>query len=125
MSDNWLHCLPGPSTVMRNHDLQIIFSAILILFCAPHIGSAGAPTDLEFLSAYVQKHRTPPSSTDPTILVKDLAESFFEDGLVFDPIFATYIGDHRYDALLRNDISREYIYQFATFNRAYLRELRR
>lgn len=49
-----------------------------------------------------------------------LVEEFVERELEFNPLFATAIGDHRYDDRLANSLSPEYLERYEAHNRAYL-----
>lgn len=49
-----------------------------------------------------------------------LVEEFFERELEFNPLFATAIGDDRYDDRLANSLSPEYLEKYKAHNRAYL-----
>jgi len=53
----------------------------------------------------------------------DLFERFFEDSLRMNPLLATFIGDHRYDDQLPNDIGPDYRAQARTMNERYLADV--
>ena len=53
-----------------------------------------------------------------------LFERFFEDELEYNPVLATFIGDHRYDDRLPNSIGPEYIAAARAMNQRYLDEIR-
>ncbi len=52
-----------------------------------------------------------------------LTDQFYEDGLKLSPINATFIGDERYNDLLPNDGSVEYIKQYESYNKKFLDSL--
>jgi uncharacterized protein (DUF885 family) len=54
-----------------------------------------------------------------------LFERYFEDMLRFNPVMATYIGDHRYDDQLPNSIGPAYRAEAKAMNERYLAEVRR
>ena len=53
----------------------------------------------------------------------DLFERYFEDSLRMNPLLATFIGDHRYDDQLPNDIGPDYRAQARTMNERYLADV--
>jgi uncharacterized protein (DUF885 family) len=74
---------------------------------------------------------TPASRTAPPAPVEDakqrldaLFERYFEDALEWNPILATFIGDHRYDNRLPNSIGPEYLAATRQLNRKYLEGIR-
>ena len=66
-----------------------------------------------------------PTQPDPAATEKlhDLFERFFEDSLRMNPLLATFIGDHRYDDQLPNDIGPDYRAQARTMNERYLADV--
>jgi uncharacterized protein (DUF885 family) len=50
-----------------------------------------------------------PAATDASAKLNQLFESYFERSLQLNPLTATFIGDHRYDDRLTNNLSRAHI----------------
>jgi uncharacterized protein (DUF885 family) len=69
----------------------------------------------------------PDKKAEPTVANKQFAamcEQYYQDGLKMNPLAATYIGDDRYDDLLANDGSVEFIKEYKSFNERYLDSLK-
>ncbi len=75
---------------------------------SPVVDAAGANQDAEQQAA------------DASAELTALVEEYFQGELEFNPVFATAIGDHRYDDRLANSISPEYLREYEAFNREYL-----
>ncbi|TDG37458.1 DUF885 domain-containing protein [Pedobacter changchengzhani] len=54
-----------------------------------------------------------------------MCENYYQDGLKMDPISATFIGDERYNDLLPNDGSQEFIKKYKAYNENYLDSLKK
>ena len=68
---------------------------------------------------------TTASSADAGQQLQALFERFFEDTLRLDPLLATFIGDHRYDAQLPNTIGPAFRAEAQALNERYLAEVNR
>jgi uncharacterized protein (DUF885 family) len=66
---------------------------------------------------------TTASSADAAQQLQALFERFFEDTLRLDPLLATFIGDHRYDAQLPNTIGPAFRAEAQALNERYLAEV--
>ena len=53
-----------------------------------------------------------------------MCEQYYQDGLKLNPLAATYIGDERYNDLLANDGSAEFLKEYKLFNQRYLDSLK-
>ncbi|MCZ6559490.1 MAG: DUF885 domain-containing protein, partial [Gammaproteobacteria bacterium] len=49
------------------------------------------------------------SSADQSAALDELVEAYFEELLVLNPLYATFIGDNRYNDRLANSLSPEHI----------------
>jgi hypothetical protein len=52
--------------------------------------------------------------------LNSLVEQYFDEMLALDPLFATFIGEHRYDGQLANDISPPHIARRRELEERYL-----
>lgn len=62
--------------------------------------------------------------TDPSRELNALVESYFDELLPFEPVYATFIGEHAYDDRLANNLSPEYLRQRREFEARYLAAIR-
>ena len=60
------------------------------------------------------------AAADPSVAVNRLFDDYFESALKLSPVFATFIGDHRYDGKLTNDIGPEVIAAGLAMERQFL-----
>ncbi|MFT6882628.1 MAG: hypothetical protein ACJAVY_001426 [Marinoscillum sp.] len=63
------------------------------------------------------------STPKPQVEIADLFDRYYEESLLFNPINATYAGDNRYNDLLPNFFSQEYIADLKDFYNRYKTEL--
>ncbi|WP_128331941.1 DUF885 family protein [Apibacter sp. HY039] len=63
------------------------------------------------------------SQSDENKSLYDLADDYYEDFLKLNPIQATMQGDYRYNDLLTNDISDEFLSEYEDFFQIYLQKL--
>ena len=61
-----------------------------------------------------------PAATDPSAALNKLFEDYFERSLQLNPLLATFIGDHRYDDKLANNIGPREIAAGKAFDREFL-----
>ncbi|MBA3563441.1 MAG: DUF885 domain-containing protein [Gammaproteobacteria bacterium] len=75
-----------------------------------------------------EEDTTPPDPQADTAAadeqVTEVVEAWFEDNLELNPLNATFIGDHRFDDRLANDIGPEYLQKFRALEEKYLAEIR-
>jgi uncharacterized protein (DUF885 family) len=93
-----------------------LLAAVLLAACARESPPAGE-----------EKSAQPAASTtsapaDPAKTLNDLVEAYFERILEMNPLFATFIDDHRYDDRLANNISPEAVAAATALEREYLAE---
>lgn len=60
------------------------------------------------------------ASSAPGQVLSRLAEDYFEEALVLNPLYATYLGDDRYNDRLANDIGPEHRYAVRELEQRYL-----
>jgi len=78
----------------------------------------GAALALCAAASFAQGPDTTPKTASPSL--NKLFEDYFEDSLRMNPLQATFIGDHRYDDHIANDIAPQYLDQFHAAERRYL-----
>jgi uncharacterized protein (DUF885 family) len=97
------------ATPMKLHHLTVLVLSAVLAGCA---GQPGTPTAPE------------PPTVDASGTFNALLERYFEDYLRMHPLHATFIGDHRYDDRLPNDIGPEVRAERSAMNERYLAEVR-
>ena len=94
--------------------LVVALSCALLAACATQppapVAPAAAPATVPAADAGAQLHA--------------LLERYFEDMLRLNPVLATFIGDHRYDDRLPNDLGPAYRAEVKAMNERYLAEAR-
>jgi len=60
------------------------------------------------------------ASADPSAAVNKMFEDYFERSLQLNPVFATFIGDHRYDDRITNSIGPKEVAEALAVDREYL-----
>lgn len=98
-------------------------SAVSILLALFLLGGCGAEEDAEqspVIDAGEAGQGAEAQVADASAELTALVEEYFQRELEFNPVFATAIGDHRYDDRLANSISPEYLREYEAFNREYL-----
>ncbi len=63
-----------------------------------------------------------PPAADAGTRLAALVEQYFDEMLPLEPVYATFIGEHRYDDRLANDMSPEYLARRQQFEERYLTE---
>jgi len=58
----------------------------------------------------------------PAARFRALAEAYWQESLALDPLYATYLGDHRYDDRLPNYLGQPHIAEELSLERRYRRE---
>lgn len=93
----------------------------LLLLMSGAIGAQQNPaTDATSGSA---SRAAAPRATDASTRLNQLFEDYFQRSLQLNPLQATFIGDHRYDDQLANDISPAHIAAALAVDRKYLDEV--
>ena len=111
---------------LRSRQRSIVLLATLPLTAAWGLGSAGCAFNLKGTtpasSSTAQIAAAPRPQPEPSALTK-LFDDYYDETLALDPVLATTLGEHRYDAHLANDLSEDYRARVGDFCRRFLARL--
>lgn len=98
---------------------NIIYLATLNFIFQKHMKKLFIP----LLSIIFYSQCSVPSEKATIVTFEKMLENYYQDGLKLFPINATFQGDHRYNDLLRNELTREFQAELRDYYEGYLDQL--
>ncbi len=96
---------------MRLTRTAVVVAALCLFGCSAENGDVSEPTS------------TPESRAAASKQLNETVEGYFEESLELNPVFATFVGDHRFNDRFANSIGPEHIAKSKALEEKYLRKI--